>query len=81
MLFRSESGDGLSSGVVRLNVQYNVGEMNQTIAVIKSMEIDGMLSYMSETVGYGGSELLEFVKEVRDHCVTILTQNQLGEEE
>ena len=70
---KSGYGEGLSSGVIRLNVQTNVGELNQTVAIIKSMEIDGMLSHMSDVSGYGEEELFNFVTEVRDHSVSILT--------
>lgn len=75
---RGESGEGLSSGVVRVRVTYNVGPLNQTIAVILSMEIDGMIEHYDPKTP---EEAEQFVKDVRDHAILLFTNSTLPDNE
>lgn len=74
---KGESGDGLSSGVVRIRVTYNVGPLNQTVAVILSMEIDGMIEHYDPQTPEDADQ---FVKDVRTHAVMLFTNNKLEDE-
>ncbi len=70
---RNDPPYSLSYGVVRLNVQYGVGELNQTVVIIRSMEIDRMLEHLTVAHGMGEQELINFVNDLRDHCNFLFT--------
>lgn len=72
-------GTGPALGVITLNVQKNVGELNQTVPVITSMEIDGMLAHLSQKYNMGEKELVDFVNELSDHAVMVFMDQPLDE--
>jgi hypothetical protein len=50
-----------------------VGELNQTVVIIRSMEIDRMLEHLTVAHGMGEQELINFVNDLRDHCNFLFT--------
>ena len=70
---KSDTGYTNTLGVIRLNVTDGFGALSQRVIIITGMELNGVVQYMSEDLGFDQQQALDMIQQLREHSVDILT--------